>query len=57
MCQEVVSHFFDIRMINHFGAAFLQLACIGRFVCEIVGDESDAMTKLPEKLDDLKHSN
>src|SRR5437762_7229856 len=43
-------------MINHFDTSFLQLACVRRLVCEIVGDKSDAMTKLTENLENLKHS-
>src|SRR5215211_7498951 len=54
--HEVVADFFDIRIINNFDSAFLQLARVGTNVCQIIGNEHDAMPKLVEELDDLEHS-
>ena len=36
--------------------AFLKLAGVGTNICQIVGSESDAMTKLLEELEELEHS-
>ena len=53
---EVVAHFFEIRMIENFDSTLLQLASVGASVRKVIGNKSDAMAKLAQNLEDLKHS-
>ena len=44
--DKVVTHFFDVRIINDLDSVFLKLSGIRSFVCQIICDESYAMANL-----------
>src|SRR5262249_46293603 len=54
--NEVVAHLFDVRVMGYLDSAFLQLPCVRRNVCQVIGNKSDAMAKLVKELKDLEHA-
>src|SRR6266571_701446 len=55
MRDQVVAHFFDIRITDYFDSPFLQFARIRGDVCQVIRDKSDVMAKRVKELENLEH--
>jgi hypothetical protein len=50
----MVAHLFDVRIVHDLDTTPLQLASVERHIYQIIWNESDAVAKLPQELENLE---
>ena len=53
--DEIITHFFEIRMVNDFNPTLLQFVAVGRDIREIIRNKCHVMAELMKDVKNMEH--